>query len=108
MHTYTTHYTLHTTHYTPQVLLPVVHEFMTSQLVDGSWPVDAPLKQYLTFTDPDLEDAEWYVDAFPDSLTLCHAAALYTVPRQAARRRRRTSPRPACLPMTIGWPGGIK
>ena len=61
------------------VLLPVLHEFMTSQLVTGSWPADANLKQYLTFTDPDLEDASWYVDAFPEELFLSHAAALQTV-----------------------------
>ena len=59
------------------VLLPVLYEFMTSQLVDGSWPVDANLKQYLTFTDPDLEETELYADAFPDELTLCHAFALH-------------------------------
>eukprot|EP00966_Prymnesium_polylepis_P222479 5147291-Prymnesium_polylepis.1 len=34
---------------------------MTGQLVDGTWPADASLKQYLTFTDPDLEDADWCV-----------------------------------------------
>ena len=59
------------------VLMPVLHEFVTTQLVDGSWPADANLKQYLTFTDPDLEDADWYVDAFPEELTLCHAVALH-------------------------------
>ena len=59
------------------VLLPVVYEFMTSQLVDGSWPADASLKQYLTFTEPDLDDAEWYTEAFPDDLMLCHATAVY-------------------------------
>jgi len=61
------------------VLLPVLHEFITAQLVEGSWPVDANLKQYLTFTDPDLEDAEWYVHAFPDELCLCHAVATHEV-----------------------------
>lgn len=59
------------------VLLPVLHEFLTTQLVDGSWPADANLKQYLTFTDPDLEDAQWYVEAFPEELTLCHAFELH-------------------------------
>ena len=61
------------------VLLPVLHEFITTQLVDGSWPADANLKQYLTFTDPDLEDAAWYVDAFPEALSLCHALALHAM-----------------------------
>ena len=61
------------------VLLPVLYEFMTSQLVEGSWPVDANLKQYLTFTDPDLDEAEWYGDAFPDDLMLCHAYTLHAV-----------------------------
>jgi len=59
------------------VLLPVLHEFMTGQLVDGTWPADASLKQYLTFTDPDLEDADWYAEAFPEDLTLSHAIALH-------------------------------
>jgi hypothetical protein len=59
------------------VLLPVLHEFLTTQLVEGSWPADASLKQYLTFTDPDLEDAEWYAGAFPEQLSLCHAVALH-------------------------------
>ncbi|KAL1512226.1 hypothetical protein AB1Y20_005488 [Prymnesium parvum] len=61
------------------MLLPVLHEFITSQLVEGSWPTDANLKQYLTFTDPDLEDEAWYTDAFPDELTLCHAVALHQI-----------------------------
>jgi len=59
------------------VLLPVLHEFITTQLIEGSWPTDANLKQYLTFTDPDLDDAEWYVNAFPENLTLSHAVALH-------------------------------
>lgn len=59
------------------VLLPVLHELITSQLVNGSWPVDASLKQYLTFTDPDLEEAPWYVDAFPEEPTLSHAVAVH-------------------------------
>jgi hypothetical protein len=61
------------------VLMPVLHEFMTSQLVTGSWPADANLKQYLTFSDPDLDDAEWYAEAFPEELMLCHAVALHVV-----------------------------
>jgi len=59
------------------VLLPVLHEFLTTQLVEGSWPADANLKQYLTFADPDLEGAEWYEQAFPAELSLAHAATLY-------------------------------
>lgn len=59
------------------VLLPILHEFLTSQLVDGSWPADANLKQYLTFADSDLAEADWYEAAFPEELTLCHAVALH-------------------------------
>ena len=32
------------------VLLPVLHEFISSQLVESSWPADANLKQYLTLS----------------------------------------------------------
>ena len=49
-----------------------------SQLVEARWPADASLKQYLAFSsDADLEEAEWYVQAFPEALELRHALSTY-------------------------------
>ena len=59
-------------------LLPVLHDLMSSQLVEARWPADASLKQYLAFSsDADLEEAEWFVQGFPEALELRHALSTY-------------------------------
>ena len=41
----------------------------------GSW--DAPLREYLQFAEPDLEDAPWFAASFPPALELRHALETY-------------------------------
>jgi len=63
-------------------LLPVVHDFLKSQLLEGSWPPEASLKDFLTYsTEADVEQWPWFRDAFPSTLELRHAYALYELLR---------------------------
>ena len=55
---------------------------MVTQLAEASWPADANLKEFLTFADADLGEADWYEDAFPEELTLGHAVALHAALRE--------------------------
>ena len=64
-------------------LLPIVHDFLRSQLLEGSWPADANLKEFLTYsTEVDVEQWAWFRDDFPESLQLRHSFALYELLRQ--------------------------
>jgi hypothetical protein len=58
-------------------LLGALHDLLVFQLTEGTWPADASLYQYLTFSAIELEEAEWFVQHFPRELELRHALALY-------------------------------
>ena len=70
----------------PQTLLALLHDFMGMPgLGEGTWPAEAPLKQYLGFsTEQDLDEEEWFVVAMPDELELRHTLALYQLMRSRA------------------------
>ena len=65
-------------------LLGALHDLLVSQLTEGSWPAEASLYQYLTYSAIDLEEAEWFVQHFPRELQLRHALKLYELLQRRA------------------------
>jgi len=62
------------------VFLPILREFMTSQLTTPSWPTDAPLKEYLGYsTDHPAMDEPggWFETAIPEELMLAHTVEVF-------------------------------
>ena len=61
-------------------LLPALRELLEGPLAadgGGRFPRDAPLREYLQFAEPDLEDAPWFAASFPPALELRHALETY-------------------------------
>src|SRR3990167_9817738 len=57
------------------VLLSMLRDLMIQQLSESKWPATDNLKQYLTYlnTSIDIEEATWFHEHFPESLTLAQA-----------------------------------
>ena len=50
-------------------LLPILRDFLTSQLITDNWSADASLKEYLTYVESgeDLVDHDWFNTYFPET-----------------------------------------
>ena len=60
------------------ILLPILREFLTTQLTTDNWSAEASLKEYLTYVESGeaLEDHYWFTTHFPD-ISLQFAYHLY-------------------------------
>ena len=64
-----------------EVLVPILRDFITTQLHTTQWSPEASLKEYLTFVESgeDLQTCKWYEDHFPSDLRLKHSYYLYEI-----------------------------
>lgn len=66
-------------HVPRELFMSVLHDFASDQLRVDTWPPDANLKEYLTYSsEHDLERMDWFVD-LPSALQLRHIYELYQV-----------------------------
>jgi hypothetical protein len=59
------------------ILLPILRDFLLDQLVEGKWDENASLKEWLGYCDPEIPEADWYDDHFPDLLQLKHSLSTF-------------------------------